>query len=334
MVVCDGLLEPREVADNVDRCMTGFRAQRKWVVKVALVGLWLVEIARGLDKQTIAEYVDDAETLDLVRTMGVDHAQGFHLAKPAPLELLGARRGRDAEPRGRDAEPRSRVRRRTSRATGRRGSRGTFARENACSAPRESRGRRASRHRSLPRRALDARARGRENGRMRSDRVGQRALSARPLTAALALSVSLALAAQAAGDRVTVRDRAGDRGAQPAIDVRSAVATHGSHGRLRHVVKVADADRRTLRGTEILIRARGRRFSVTAADGVTQITRTGVRSAGRVRAVRRGNRMILSFGRRAIGNPRVYRWRANVSVRGFGNFDSAPNRGTARHRLR
>lgn len=41
VVVDDGQIEPREVARNVDRYMAGFRAQRKWVVTVALVGLWL-----------------------------------------------------------------------------------------------------------------------------------------------------------------------------------------------------------------------------------------------------------------------------------------------------
>ena len=48
----------------------------------------VVDIARGLGKRTIAEFVEDAETLELLRGMGVDFAQGFHIAKPAPLPLL------------------------------------------------------------------------------------------------------------------------------------------------------------------------------------------------------------------------------------------------------
>lgn len=36
-----GGVEPEQVARNVDAYMASFRAQRKWVVKVALVGLWL-----------------------------------------------------------------------------------------------------------------------------------------------------------------------------------------------------------------------------------------------------------------------------------------------------
>jgi EAL domain-containing protein (putative c-di-GMP-specific phosphodiesterase class I) len=50
----------------------------------------VVDIARGLGKRTIAEFVEDAETLELLRGMGVDFAQGFYVAKPAPLPLLRA----------------------------------------------------------------------------------------------------------------------------------------------------------------------------------------------------------------------------------------------------
>jgi choline dehydrogenase-like flavoprotein len=41
VVVDPERLSPDEVAGNVDRYMGSFRAQRKWVVKVALLGLWL-----------------------------------------------------------------------------------------------------------------------------------------------------------------------------------------------------------------------------------------------------------------------------------------------------
>ncbi len=50
----------------------------------------VVDIARGLGKRTIAEFVEDAETLELLRGMGVDFAQGFYVAKPAPLPLAEA----------------------------------------------------------------------------------------------------------------------------------------------------------------------------------------------------------------------------------------------------
>ncbi len=41
VTVDTNLLAPKQVARNVDRYMGNFRAQRKWVVKVALIGLWL-----------------------------------------------------------------------------------------------------------------------------------------------------------------------------------------------------------------------------------------------------------------------------------------------------
>jgi EAL domain-containing protein (putative c-di-GMP-specific phosphodiesterase class I) len=50
----------------------------------------VVDIARGLGKRTCAEFVEDAETLELLRGMGVDFAQGYHIAKPAPLPLEDA----------------------------------------------------------------------------------------------------------------------------------------------------------------------------------------------------------------------------------------------------
>jgi diguanylate cyclase (GGDEF)-like protein/PAS domain S-box-containing protein len=45
----------------------------------------VVELARGLGKQTIAEYVGDEATVEILRDLGVDYAQGFHTGRPAPL---------------------------------------------------------------------------------------------------------------------------------------------------------------------------------------------------------------------------------------------------------
>jgi diguanylate cyclase (GGDEF)-like protein/PAS domain S-box-containing protein len=47
----------------------------------------VVDIARGLGKRTVAEMVGDQPTLDLLAQLGVDHAQGYHIGKPAPLAL-------------------------------------------------------------------------------------------------------------------------------------------------------------------------------------------------------------------------------------------------------
>jgi EAL domain-containing protein (putative c-di-GMP-specific phosphodiesterase class I) len=45
----------------------------------------VVELARGLGKKTIAEYVGDQDTVELLRELGVDYAQGFHTGRPAPV---------------------------------------------------------------------------------------------------------------------------------------------------------------------------------------------------------------------------------------------------------
>jgi EAL domain-containing protein (putative c-di-GMP-specific phosphodiesterase class I) len=42
----------------------------------------IVEIARGLGKRTIAEFVEDEDTMTMLREYGVDMAQGFHLGRP------------------------------------------------------------------------------------------------------------------------------------------------------------------------------------------------------------------------------------------------------------
>jgi diguanylate cyclase (GGDEF)-like protein/PAS domain S-box-containing protein len=44
-----------------------------------------VSIARGLDKRTIAEGVEDQQTEDFLRRNGVDYAQGYHIGRPGPL---------------------------------------------------------------------------------------------------------------------------------------------------------------------------------------------------------------------------------------------------------
>lgn len=45
----------------------------------------LVDIAKGLGKQTIAEFVEDEVTVGMLRDFGVDWGQGYHLGKPGPL---------------------------------------------------------------------------------------------------------------------------------------------------------------------------------------------------------------------------------------------------------
>ncbi len=46
----------------------------------------IVNVAQGFAMSTIAEGVEDARTLELLREIGVDRAQGFHLGRPTPLK--------------------------------------------------------------------------------------------------------------------------------------------------------------------------------------------------------------------------------------------------------
>lgn len=52
----------------------------------------IVQIARGLGKRTIAEFVEDEDTARMLREYGVDMAQGYHLGRPvdADEELAAA----------------------------------------------------------------------------------------------------------------------------------------------------------------------------------------------------------------------------------------------------
>jgi diguanylate cyclase (GGDEF)-like protein/PAS domain S-box-containing protein len=53
----------------------------------------LVRMARGLHMRTTAEYVENAATMRLLRDLGVDLAQGYHIGRPAPArEIIRARR--------------------------------------------------------------------------------------------------------------------------------------------------------------------------------------------------------------------------------------------------
>jgi len=60
----------------------------------------VVDIARGLGKQTVAEHVGDASTVKLLRDLGVTHGQGFYLGEPQPLDdfLAGLDRPRAVVP--------------------------------------------------------------------------------------------------------------------------------------------------------------------------------------------------------------------------------------------
>jgi len=48
----------------------------------------LVQVSQGLGIKTIAEFVGDDETVEMLREFGVDFAQGYHIGKPHPVADL------------------------------------------------------------------------------------------------------------------------------------------------------------------------------------------------------------------------------------------------------
>lgn len=44
----------------------------------------IADIARIMGKKTVAEFVGDQRTLQIISSIGIDYAQGFHVGKPAP----------------------------------------------------------------------------------------------------------------------------------------------------------------------------------------------------------------------------------------------------------
>ena len=47
----------------------------------------MADVATGLGKHTIAEFVEDQATLAMLGELGVDYAQGYYVGKPGPLDL-------------------------------------------------------------------------------------------------------------------------------------------------------------------------------------------------------------------------------------------------------
>lgn len=42
----------------------------------------LVDVAKGLGRKTIAEFVENRDILELLRSYGVDYAQGYYIGRP------------------------------------------------------------------------------------------------------------------------------------------------------------------------------------------------------------------------------------------------------------
>ena len=55
----------------------------------------IVELARGMSLETVAEYVESEAIAERMRELGVDYGQGYVFGKPQPLEALLEELSRD-----------------------------------------------------------------------------------------------------------------------------------------------------------------------------------------------------------------------------------------------
>jgi len=67
----DGCFVKNMVKDNIDYAMVQA----------------INQIGHTMNIKTIAEFVEDEATLEAVRKVGVDYAQGYVIAKPMPIEI-------------------------------------------------------------------------------------------------------------------------------------------------------------------------------------------------------------------------------------------------------
>lgn len=67
----DGCFVQNMVADNIDRAMVEA----------------INQIGHTMDIRTIAEFVENEQTLVAIRHIGVDYAQGYYISKPVPIEI-------------------------------------------------------------------------------------------------------------------------------------------------------------------------------------------------------------------------------------------------------
>ena len=44
----------------------------------------IIDIAHSLDKMTVAEFVENEDTLRMLKELGIDYAQGYYVGEPLP----------------------------------------------------------------------------------------------------------------------------------------------------------------------------------------------------------------------------------------------------------
>ena len=55
---------------------------------MATLGEMAGNIAHEINLKTVAEFVENQQTMNILRQLGVDYAQGYHIDRPAPLSSL------------------------------------------------------------------------------------------------------------------------------------------------------------------------------------------------------------------------------------------------------
>ena len=48
----------------------------------------IIQVVQALGKKAVAEFVENEEIFNLLKSFGVDYAQGYHIGRPAPVEML------------------------------------------------------------------------------------------------------------------------------------------------------------------------------------------------------------------------------------------------------
>ena len=48
----------------------------------------IAQIAKACGLETVAEWVENAETMNAIGLIGIDKAQGWHVGMPTPIELI------------------------------------------------------------------------------------------------------------------------------------------------------------------------------------------------------------------------------------------------------
>ncbi|MET0357517.1 MAG: EAL domain-containing protein, partial [Cellvibrio sp.] len=48
----------------------------------------MIQVIQALGKKAVAEYVENQQILDILKGMGIDFVQGYHIGRPFPVEKL------------------------------------------------------------------------------------------------------------------------------------------------------------------------------------------------------------------------------------------------------